>query len=269
MAELNRVTVETLRYYDRIDLLKPCYVDAATGYRYYNINQSAKLDMIRYMQSLEMPLQTIHNLFLEADEQDIQKMLIHQQTLIRKRIQELKRMRRANARAIKNYDRYFEIRDFGKVQVEREANREIFVYDCGTNVYSNNFDSFEYTLRKLKVHVALNHLPMHYFCNIGTITRQNRLDFHNLQSSELFLFVNDDFNVTENVEVLPSGTYCCIYFNNYYDEFEYALKMEEYINRNGYRITGDYVCEVVTELPVRDNCERNMIIRIQIPVKKI
>lgn len=37
LAKLRQVTTETLRYYDRIGLLKPVYVDPETNYRYYSI----------------------------------------------------------------------------------------------------------------------------------------------------------------------------------------------------------------------------------------
>ena len=46
MAALNRMSVSTLRLYDEKGLLKPCYTDPRTGYRYYDINQNARLDMI-------------------------------------------------------------------------------------------------------------------------------------------------------------------------------------------------------------------------------
>jgi len=43
MAALNHTSVQTLRYYDKIDLLKPLYVNQDTNYRYYDIKQSAIL----------------------------------------------------------------------------------------------------------------------------------------------------------------------------------------------------------------------------------
>ena len=36
-AWLSQVTVETLRHYDRIGLLKPVHLDRFTGYRYYSL----------------------------------------------------------------------------------------------------------------------------------------------------------------------------------------------------------------------------------------
>ena len=47
MAKMNRTTVPTLRLYDSMNLLTPCYVDEKTCYRYYDIKQNARLDMIQ------------------------------------------------------------------------------------------------------------------------------------------------------------------------------------------------------------------------------
>ena len=56
MAQINQVTVPTLRLYDRLGLLKPRWIDRDTGYRYYDVNQNARLDMIAYMKELGMSL---------------------------------------------------------------------------------------------------------------------------------------------------------------------------------------------------------------------
>ena len=67
MAEMNQVTVPTLRLYDQLGLLKPRHVDGQTGYRYYDINQNARLDMIAYMKELGMSLKEIQGV-LEAED---------------------------------------------------------------------------------------------------------------------------------------------------------------------------------------------------------
>ena len=45
-ANVNRVTIKTLRYYDEQNLLKPVYVDEENGYRYYKAGQMAQLQRI-------------------------------------------------------------------------------------------------------------------------------------------------------------------------------------------------------------------------------
>ena len=55
MAQMNHVSEQTLRYYDKIGIFKPLEIDKQNGYRFYSIKQSARLDMIQYMKSLEIP----------------------------------------------------------------------------------------------------------------------------------------------------------------------------------------------------------------------
>ena len=51
---MNQTTVTTLRLYDSMGLLKPCYIDKNSHYRYYDIKQNARFDMIQYMKELGM-----------------------------------------------------------------------------------------------------------------------------------------------------------------------------------------------------------------------
>ena len=85
MAKLNHTTIATLRLYDQMNLLKPVYIDEASKYRYYSINQNARLDMIAYMKELDMSLQEIKEVLESKDIALIESILarkneqIHQQ----------------------------------------------------------------------------------------------------------------------------------------------------------------------------------------------
>ena len=59
MAQLNHISEQTLRLYDRNGLLTPAMTDPATGYRYYHIGQSARLDMIQLLKTAGMTLRQI------------------------------------------------------------------------------------------------------------------------------------------------------------------------------------------------------------------
>ena len=81
MAELNHISEQTLRLYDRVGLLKPRYIDRATGYRYYHITQSARLDMIQNMKVYGMTLRRIREFLEENDADALQKLLLEQADL--------------------------------------------------------------------------------------------------------------------------------------------------------------------------------------------
>ena len=68
MAEINHLSVATLRLYDKMELIKPEYVDEETGYRFYDIRQNARLAMIAYMKDLGMSLAEIKAVLAKEDE---------------------------------------------------------------------------------------------------------------------------------------------------------------------------------------------------------
>ena len=60
--------------------------------------------------------------------------------------------------------------------------------------------------------------------------------------------------------------YACIYLDGFDDEMTYAGKLKDYCRQNGYDLTGDYLCEVLTEFNVFDEDRRSMFLRLQVPV---
>ena len=61
-SRLSHVTVKTLRYYDRIGLLKPATVDRWTSYRYYSADQLPRLNRILALKDLGLSLDQIARL---------------------------------------------------------------------------------------------------------------------------------------------------------------------------------------------------------------
>jgi DNA-binding transcriptional MerR regulator len=58
-SRLTRVTIKTLRHYDRMGLLEPAFVDPATRYRYYAASQVPLLHRIRALRDLGFALEQI------------------------------------------------------------------------------------------------------------------------------------------------------------------------------------------------------------------
>lgn len=94
MAELNHVSEQTLRLYDKEGLLVPRCVDPVTGYRYYHIIQSAKLDLIQNMKIYGMTLRQIRSFLDSNDPSALRALLTEQADSIEERIRQL-RPRRA------------------------------------------------------------------------------------------------------------------------------------------------------------------------------
>jgi DNA-binding transcriptional MerR regulator len=64
-SRITRVTVDTLRYYDALDLLKPVNVDPFTGYRYYSAKQFVSLNRILALKEVGFSLEEIARILQE------------------------------------------------------------------------------------------------------------------------------------------------------------------------------------------------------------
>lgn len=80
VSDLSGVSVRTLHYYDKINLLKPtAYSD--TGYRYYDDQALQKLQQILFFKEFDLPLKEIKNL-MENPSFDKEKTLRKQKQLL-------------------------------------------------------------------------------------------------------------------------------------------------------------------------------------------
>lgn len=64
-SKLGRVTVDTLRHYDALGLLKPAKVDPFTGYRYYSAKQLLSLNRIIALKEIGFSLEEIARILQE------------------------------------------------------------------------------------------------------------------------------------------------------------------------------------------------------------
>lgn len=99
-ARVGQVTVQTLRHYDDMGLLRPVEVDALSGYRYYTLDQLPRLHRILALKDLGFSLEQIARL-LEDDLSpgDLRGMLQLKQHELRRQVQEqLDRLERLEAR---------------------------------------------------------------------------------------------------------------------------------------------------------------------------
>ena len=80
-AEFTGVSVRTLHYYDEIGLLKPCYVDEHTGYRFYDKNSLLRMQEILFYRELDFPLKSISEI-ISSENYDKKKALSEQKKLL-------------------------------------------------------------------------------------------------------------------------------------------------------------------------------------------
>ena len=266
MAELNHVSEQTLRLYDKESLLVPRCVDPVTGYRYYHIIQSAKLDLIQNMKVYGMTLRQIRSFLDSNDPAALRALLSEQAASIEERIRQLRRSQSAITRTLDNYRRYEAMPRNGEIFLEYIPERRIFRYSCDVNYFDQDESGYEYMLRQMKTNLVANNMPLSYFTNIGTIIRREHLVPDALFSNEVFLFVDED-DSSQAMETLPAASYLCLCSDEFSMEAANVRRLLDYVQTRGCEIAGDYICEVVVDFPMLDFNRRRMFYKAQIPVR--
>lgn len=266
MADINHTTVPALRLYDQMGLLKPAYVDEMTGYRYYDIRQNARLDMIQYMKELGMELKEIKAILDREDIALIESLLVSKQEAVDRKIDDLIIQKEAIIRTVESIERYRKSPQPGTMTLEYVAKRRIYSINTGVNFYDHDIDTYEMILKQLKNDLISNHLPEIYYCNAGTILKQDDFEKQNYVSDTMFVFVDRHFPKPSAVQTIDDGMYACIYSDSFDREKEYAGKLLDFCHENHYQIFGDYLCEVLMEFDVFDHDQRTMFLRLQVPV---
>ena len=271
MAEMNQVTVPTLRLYDQLGLLKPRHVDGETGYRYYDINQNARLDMIAYMKELGMSLKEIRDVLEAEDIALIEQILARKNEQIHRQMRDLRLRHNAVERAIASIERYRKSPATGTIALEYIDRRYVWGIPCPENFYEKDIASYEQALMDQSPHGRCSKMscPQIHSYNTGTsITRDDfargRISWRTACSS------SPTSRPRPAAWPLPWWTAACTPASTWTittTRSPARANCWHFCRNNGYRIAGDYLCEVLTEFNVFDGDQRGMFVRLQVPVE--
>ena len=267
MAKMNRISIPTLRLYDERGLLKPRYIDPETGYRYYDINQNARLDVIVYMKELGVSLAEIEQALQKEDITIIEELLAQKNEQLHEQMRQIKARHDAVERAIQSIERYRKSPTIGTLSLEYIDRRYIWGIPCSDNFYNSDVHSYEKVLMELRKRLEEEGFPQIHSYNIGTSILQKDFAEGEYIANQIFIFAGRSALEREtSFQIVDSGMYACIYLDNYDDEIQGAEMLRDYCMQNKCSMTGDYICEVMTGCHVFDNDPRSMFLRLQIPV---
>ena len=267
MAELNHVSTQTLRLYAKNKLLEPEYLDPKTGYRYYTLEQCAKLDLIRALKSCRLSLEQIAEILSLSSEELMLQALEEQTGALADEIYNLSVSRNNLSRVQKNLQILNTLPPFGQVFFEYVPERKIDVQKTDFDFFELGHEGYERMLRHMQNYLHENQLPPSYFINVGTLMEKEYFIKGTYSSHSAFIFVDELYPEKGSVRTLPQNTYMSVASDNIALESKYAKHLYEEIQRNEMIPCGDYLCEVLTQFPVHQ--AKQLIYKIQVPVQRI
>ena len=267
MAKANNVSIATLRLYDEMGLIKPSFIDPQTNYRYYDVNQTSRLDLIRYMRDMGMSIKDI-SLLLEKEDIDlIEEKLVERSIQIRSEIKALKSTQDAVDRTIKSIERYRKSPLPGTLSLEFIERRRILYIQSPIDFYRYGIEKYEECIRNLRLKLVGMNIPQVLSYSLGTSVKKDDFMEGKLVADKIFIFGDKRLSeYSDDTLLLESGMYACVYLDNYDNEKKEAERLLKFALDNGYEIAGDYICEEMTELNFLQKRQRNMFLRLQFPV---
>lgn len=259
-ANMNRVTIKTLRYYDEQNLLKPAYVDEENGYRYYEAGQIAQLHRILALKNMGFSIEDIRRITNGEGE----KNLLH-----RKKQEILKEIATLTAKLseVESYLAKDEIDLSAPVLVKKLP--EVIV--CTMQRRIESFDSLFELMPEMGAEME----------RLGCICAEPAYCFtHYLEPGDKneSILIETCEAVTEKKEdsgkvrfqVMPEvPEAACIFHRGSYNTFpgSYASALS-FIEENGYEICGNIRESYIDGVWNKDD-PKDWLTEIQIPVRKI
>ena len=236
-AQLNNLSIQTLRYYEKIGLIYPVKVDNLTNYRYYDLMQSSVLDMIQFLKSLDFSLEDIKEILNRHDNLEfLQHTLIEQQRELEQKQLQVE-MKISQIEAFREATHIYEnSRTSNDIELIKLPKRNIIKFSIPDNIYDITAEKYEYHLRQFKKYLATN-FPFIPSCSrIGSVMDQYQIKTGKLVSKELFVFFSikqktlfKESKTSASLDSLISGTYAVDYCDDFSKECEAIKKFKEKI----------------------------------------
>ncbi len=89
LAKLRNINVQSLRYYEKLGILIPAYINPENGYRYYSLEQIMILDTVILCIDLGIPLKDLKNYVNAEGELEFERLLKDGKKLAKEKIRKI------------------------------------------------------------------------------------------------------------------------------------------------------------------------------------
>lgn len=264
IAALFSVNIHTLRYYDEYGILKPEKTDPQTGYRYYSTRQFERLNTIKYLRALGMPLAKIAHFFESRDTGVLRELLQEQKKETQAQVKALQKIEKKLERRLAQLD----AAEFGEQDVIRQVSlpqRRIAVLKKEIRLE----DDLEFPIRELEQENGMG--PVMFLGKVGlSIERENLLRGKFDQYGGIFVFVEreEEEGMIGKPSFLPVGDYVTVRFGGTHRHAaRHYEKLLTYIEENRLSCAGNSVEVTLIDAGFTDD-ESKYVTELQIPVEK-
>ncbi|WP_261291315.1 MerR family transcriptional regulator [Paraclostridium sordellii] len=237
MARLNNISVQTLRHYEKVELLKPSYTNEDTGYRYYSLKDFSTIDLIKQCKAMGMSLEEIKEVTNNYTSLDsISNILNNQKQIIDEKIKELENIKNKIEYMSNTLSISLE-KGINKVFIKQNKERLFIKYNY-TDRYT---DEFEINLRKVLLEVERDYENVNAEIAFTTSYKDMNDNEEVIYKNVMINLGEEIFFEDEKLVKVPAGNYLTMYFDDAYrNSSKYYHTIMNYIQKNNIKIIGDF-----------------------------
>lgn len=229
VSKIKKVTVKALRYYHKVGILIPKYIDDNTGYRYYSIDQFIHIDVIKGCRALGTSIAELQEIFKDCETEKLLKFLHIKKLQAEENIIKMKEII-TNIDSLNNSVEYSKalIKD-GEIRIKHFDDRYIVIAPC-KEVGS---------LKELIPYSELEKIIKNKNLNMS-IERGIGYDFNSEGEVEPFYVFNEvikdeNIKIDKHIDLLPKGDYLTLAYTKENEE-ECINKIVKYIKENNLEV---------------------------------
>lgn len=237
IGKLNNLSVQTLRHYEKVGILKPSYINKESGYRYYSMKDFNTIDLIKQCKAMGLSLDEIKEVTNNYTSlESIVDILGNQKELINQKIKELENIKN-KVESLEGKIEFSLAKGINKIFIKHNEERKFIKY----NFKDRYTDEFEINLRKILLEVENNYENVNaeiaFTISYDDINNTGIADCENVM-------IHLGENITyedEKIISMPKGDYITMYFDDTYrDSGKYYEAIIKYIKENNIKTVGDF-----------------------------
>lgn len=262
VAKYRRLSSDTLRYYDRIGLVKPNYVDKSNGRRYYSMEQCEHLGTIKELRKMNLSLNEIEEFMTCRNLEKSEKVLSRHLETLKKEIEEKQKLYNILEKKL-DFLAHIKTADFALDSPVIKDIPERYALKGSRNSLSTNktaieFMKLEESLDTESPILATNKVAMEV--NDSVIDSEFRSDICPM------LFCSEKESDKKNFAVVKGGKYICAYHSDSTGYFgEIIAKMKFFADENGFEMDSRGIFIYQVDITLTDEPSET-VVELQYPI---
>lgn len=225
VSKIKKITVKSLRYYHKVGILIPKYIDDNTGYRYYSIDQFIYIDIIKGCRALGTSIAELQEIFKDCETEKLLKYLHVKRAQAEENIIKMKEIITNIDNLNSSVESSKELIKDGEIRIKHFNKRYIVVEPCkevGSLKELIPYSELEKTIKNKNLNVSIER-------GIG-------YDFDSNGKVEPFYVFSEIINeenikIDKHIDLLPEGEYLTLAYTKENEE-GCINKIVKYIKEN-------------------------------------